>query len=155
MDLEPITLTEVDNNVDITVSFAAPDTETDESSSVLFLQYRVLYGAGDIGCDSEGADCTYIAGEIFSQLSEGGEESLSLRGAVEEQLDWAQDHYTSDELDVSARVELQGYYGTNERLDAYQQAVNEGEADEIDKQISHLERVGRSLDFTATFADYR
>ncbi|MCO4744880.1 MAG: hypothetical protein KC912_08825 [Proteobacteria bacterium] len=157
MDLEPITLTDVDNNVDITVTFDAPDTESADSNSVLLLQYRVLYGVGDIACDSEGSDCTYIAGDIYSELSEGGTESLSLRGAVEAQLDWAQAHYTSDELDVSARVQLQGYYGTSERLDSYHQALiaEPPDQDEIDKHLSYLERVDAGYDFIATFADYR
>ncbi|TNE92394.1 MAG: hypothetical protein EP330_01705 [Deltaproteobacteria bacterium] len=131
MDLEPVTLTDVDNNVDITVSFEAEDTTSTEVNTVVFTQYRIDYGFGDSCGDEASEDCApYIAGEIYAEIAEGGSETLTLRGAVEEQLDWVQARYPGDEFDVPARVSFAGAYNENTGVTVW------GE-------------------YTATFADYR
>lgn len=136
MDLEPITLAaDVDNNVDVIIDFAGEDNSTSEPASVIFEQYRIDYGFGE-DCAGQGradgtGDCApYISGPIFVEVFEGSSEQLSLRGAVEEQLDWVWARYPGDEFDVPARVSLSGAYDEREGVTV-------------------------SAEYTATFADYR
>lgn len=129
MDLEPVTLTaDVDNNVEIDVDFAADDSATGDAASAIFTQYRIDYGFGD--CATDGDCAPYISGELYLEVFEGTTETLIVRGAVEEQLDWVQDRYPGDEFDVPARISLAGAF-------------------------DELEGITVSSDYTAIFADFR
>lgn len=133
MDLDPLTLTEVDNNVEVSVSFAMEDGETDEEGKVLVLsQYRIDYGFGE-SCATDAVTelcAPYIAGEINTEVAEGGSVDLVLRGAVRAQTDWVWSVYTGGEFDVPARLSFQGVY-------------------------DDFTGVTVSAEYTATFADYR
>lgn len=129
MDLEPITLTsDVDNNVEIDVAFDPDENATGEAASAIFTQYRIDYGFGD--CAADGDCAPYISGELYLEVFEGTTESLTVRGAVEEQLDWVQARYPGDEFDVPARISLAGAF-------------------------DELEGITVSSDYTAIFADFR
>ena len=137
MDLEPVTLTDVDNNIDVDVLFALDSVvEPAIPASIVFTQYRVDYGLGDDPCDSDqqppGENCApYFASDaIDATVTEGDTVSLSLRGAVEAQLDWVAARYTGNEFDVPARLSIAGLY---------------------DERIPVL----GTFTYTATFADYR
>ncbi len=104
IDLDPLSVTsEVDNNVDVEVTFEVDPVYDDIVASTNFTQYQIEYRIGEEFAPP-------IAGEIDFSVSVGATNVATLRGATELQLEWIADRYTGDEMDVWSRVSLGGIY---------------------------------------------